>query len=92
MNGDAHFHDAQFLMNNKGHVQCVGNITLCHDVDFKDGDYYLSKDLVKAVLGDGTIWIMDSDANTYIVHTLKPGLTHPHALASVFASAFLEFL
>lgn len=92
MSGDANFHNAQFLMNKKGHVQCVGDITRCHDEDFEDGDFYMSKELVKAVLDDGKIWVMDSDADTYIVHTLNPGLTHPHALASVLAASFMELL
>lgn len=92
MSADAHFHNAQFLMNNKGHVQCVGDITNCHDEDFDDGDFYMSKELVKAVLDDRKIWIMDSDANTYLVHSLKLGLTHPHALARVLAESFMELL
>ena len=92
MSADSHIYNAQFLMNKKGHVQCVGNITRCHDLDFNDGDFYMSKELVKAVLGDGKIWFMDNNAHTYVVHTLNPGLTHPHALASVLASAFMELL
>ncbi len=92
MSADAHFHAAQFLMNGKGHVQCVGDITRCHDEDFDDCDFYMSKELVKAVLDDGKIWIMDSDADTYVVHTLNRGLTHPHALARVLAESFMELL